>query len=101
MRDDKQGNEAWIGDAVLALFAREWILKDPSITPKERAVAFKNMTSNQFLSSVGKPTAMEARIGHIYEAQGLQAAFDHIEATFVPIFKKQQAKARRPGSYRG
>jgi dsRNA-specific ribonuclease len=43
---------------------------------------------------------MEAEIGVIYERDGLQAAFDHIEEKFVPMFKKQLAKRRQPGSYR-
>lgn len=100
MKASQKRDEAWIGDAVLALFAREWILKAPSIKSDERAEAFIQMTSNQFLSSVGEPTAMEAEIGRIYEAEGLEAAFTHIEATYVPLFKKQQAKTKQPGSYR-
>ncbi len=100
MAPDKERDEAWIGDAVLSLFARQWILREPSIQPKLRAEAFIRMTSNQFLSSVGEPTAMEAEIGRIYEADGLQAAFDHIEHTYLPLFRKQQAKAKQPGSHR-
>lgn len=100
MNQATQRDDAWIGDAVLALFARQWILKSPEIATREQTRAFIHMTSNQFLASVGEPTAMEARIGRIYEAEGLQAAFDHIESTFVPLFKKQRAKAKRPGSYR-
>ncbi len=100
MKTSQKRDEAWIGDAVLALFAREWILRAPAIKSTERAKAFIQMTSNQFLASVGEPTAMEARIGRIYKADGLEAAFAHIEATFVPLFKKQLAKAQLPGSYR-
>lgn len=100
MTEDEKRTQAWIGDAVLALYARKWILKEPSIKPKERAETFIRMTSNKFLSAVGEPTAMEAEIGCIYEADGLEAAFAHIEEKFVPLFRKQQAKRTQPGSYR-
>lgn len=100
MTEEEKRDKAWIGDAVLALYARQWILREPSISSKERAEAFIDMTSNQFLSGIGEPTAMEAEIGTVYETDGLDAAFKHIEERFVPLFKKQRAKARRPGSYR-
>ncbi|MGB0416921.1 MAG: hypothetical protein ACPGKS_08735 [Coraliomargarita sp.] len=100
MTEDDKRTKAWIGDAVLALFARKWILEQSDIKPKQRSDFFIRMTSNKFLSAIGEPTAMEAAIGVIYETQGLEAAFAHIEATFVPLFKKQQAKAQQPGSYR-
>lgn len=100
MTEQEKRTKAWIGDAVLALFAREWILHQKWIQPKERAERFIEMTSNKFLSAIGQPTAMEAEIGIVYEKKGLEAAFKHIEATYVPLFKKQQAKAKQPGSYR-
>jgi len=100
MDEAEKRTKAWIGDAVLALHAREWILKQSDIAVKERAAVFKQMTSNQFLASLGEPTAMEAEIGVIYEAEGLQAAFEFIESKFLPVFEKQRRKARRPGSYR-
>lgn len=101
MTEDEKRNQAWIGDAVLALFAREWILKAPQINKEERADAFIRMTSNHFLSSVGEPTAMEAEIGRIYQHNGLAAAFAHIQAKYIPLFKKQLAKRQQPGNYRG
>ncbi len=100
MTEDEKRTQAWIGDAVLALFAREWILRAPQIKIKDRHDAFIRMTSNKFLSAIGEPTSMEAEIGVIYESNGLQAAFDHIEKKFVPLFKKQLAKRRQPGSHR-
>ena len=100
MTEDEKRTQAWIGDAVLALFAREWILHAPQIKKEDRADAFIRMTSNQFLSAMGEPTAMEAEIGVIYQRDGLQAAFDHMESKYVPLFKKQLAKRRKPGSYR-
>lgn len=100
MIEEEKRSKAWIGDAVLALYAREWILKQKDIAAKERADVFIQMTSNQFLSSMGEPTAMEAEIGTVYEAEGLQAAFDHIETKFLPLFKKHRSRSRQPGSYR-
>lgn len=100
MIEEAKRAKAWVGDAVLALFAREWILKQKDIAPKERAEVFIQMTSNQFLASLGEPTAMEAEIGVVYEADGLQAAFVHIEEKFLPLFKKHRRRRRQPGSYR-
>jgi len=100
MNEEDKRTKAWIGDAVLALYAREWILKQADIAVKDRAEVFKRMTSNHFLASLGEPTAMETEIGVVYENDGLQAAFDFIEAKFLPIFVKQRKKRKRPGSYR-
>lgn len=100
MNEAEKRNHAWIGDAVLALYARQWILEQKEISNQERANTFIKMTSNKFLSSLGEPTAMEAEIGVIYQKQGLQPAFDHIQSKFLPVFQKQQAKAKQPGNYR-
>ena len=86
---------AWTGDAVLALFAREWILAQPGIPPTERSEVFKAMTSNQFLVSLGEPTAVEAAIGREYRENGLDAAFEHIRECLLPIFLKQRANRQR------
>ena len=53
MTEEDKRTKAWIGDAVLALFAREWILKQENISNKERAEVFIQITSNQFLASIG------------------------------------------------
>lgn len=100
MAEEDKRSQAWVGDAVLALYAREWILQQKDISPKERADVFIQMTSNHFLSALGEPTAMEAEIGRVYTDQGLDSAFEHIEQKFLPVFKKQRAKSRQPGSYR-
>lgn len=89
-------SKAWIGDAVLALFAREWILNQTNIAPDERSSTFIAMTSNDFLSSLGEPTQMEADIGVVYENEGLESAFAYIEERFLPVFKKQRANRRNP-----
>lgn len=77
---------AWIGDAVLALFAREFVLRERGCMD---GIWFTHLTSNDFLSSFGNPTSVEARIGEIYRAEGLAAAHAHIEADFLPLFRKQ------------
>ncbi len=82
--------QAWVGDAVLALFAREWILRQDDIKPGQRTEAFIQMTGNQFLACVGEPTAIEAGIGKVYQSDGLQAAFNHIETTLLPLYLKQR-----------
>lgn len=80
---------AWIGDAVLALFAREFVLRERGCMD---GVWFTHLTSNEFLSAFGNPTSVEARIGEIHRTEGLAAAHAHIEAEFLPLFRKQIAK---------
>ena len=72
--------EAWVGDAVLALFTRRWILTKFGVMDGE---LMNLISSNQFLSRVGNPTAVEAEIGRTYEAQGLDAAFAWIEENLM------------------
>ena len=84
--------EAWIGDAVLALFAREWILKDKK---KMDADVFSRLTSNNFLNSLGPPTKVEAEIGRIFNTEGLKKANDYIEEEILPLFLKQEKKRIR------
>lgn len=100
MDEQEEKAKAWVGDAVLALFAREWILRQSDVAIGERASVFKSMTSNQFLSAFGRPTQVEAAIGIIYEREGLRAAFEHIELLLLPVFKKQRRNPKRPGSWR-
>ena len=88
-------NDAWIGDAVLALFCREWILREFKTTDGERQRA---MSSNQFLSNFGNPTEVEACIGRVYRDEGLAAAFDWIEAKLLPTFSVQEKKKLRQRS---
>lgn len=86
---------AWIGDAVLSLYAREWILREHGAMDGVRLTAF---SSNQFLSAFGDPTEVEAGIGRIYERDGLAAAFAEIESRLLPAFlaqEKRRARQRR------
>ena len=86
--------EAWVGDAVLGLFARERILRTEG---KMDAEMFANMTSNSFLATMGNPTGMEAEIGRLYQKDGLEAAFEKIEKEWIPLFLKQELnRTRRP-----
>jgi dsRNA-specific ribonuclease len=86
----KQEREsAWVGDAVLALFAREWVLRERNNMDGEW---FTHLTSNDFLSAFGNPTRVEASIGKVYREQGLAAAFNFIDTEMVPLFRKRIAK---------
>ncbi len=89
------GQQAWIGDAVLSLYARLKILRDDGILDGPKCV---RMTSNQFLGAVGEPTRVEAEIGRVYEKSGLEAAFGWIETHLIPMFERQEAnRLRRMG----
>ncbi len=87
-------DQAWVGDAVLHLFVREWALAKPSRPDNEVVERF---VSNGFLSTVGQPDHVEAQIGRIYRSEGLEAAFEHIRTTLLPIFERQQLNRSRQG----
>ena len=80
---------AWIGDAVLALFARQFVLRERNMMDGEW---FTRMTSNEFLSAFGNPTRVEASIGKLFLERGLDAAFAWMDAELVPLFRKQISK---------
>jgi hypothetical protein len=88
----KERQEAWIGDAVLGLFARRWILQNAGRMDSEMLTA---MTSNQFLSTISNPTRLESRIGRRYREEGLAEAFALIEAELLPKFLAQQRNRAR------
>ena len=80
--------EAWIGDAVLELYARQKALDDKhgrDLPLKSRFVR------NAFLSQLGQPTRVEATIGRLYQEGGLESAFAWITAHLHPLFLKQEA----------
>lgn len=81
--------EAWIGDAVLGLYCRLRILRSDGEVNGDK---FTRMTSNQFLSTFGEPSQVEAEIGRRYAQHGLDTAFAWIEAELVPNFDKREAK---------
>lgn len=79
--------KAWIGDAVLALCVREWLLQQDG---RVSSAKFENLTSNAFLTTLGNPTKVEAEIGLAYEAEGLEAAREWIQNRIIPQFLKQE-----------
>jgi dsRNA-specific ribonuclease len=86
--------EAWIGDAVLELYARHWVLKESNQRDADRKVRF---VRNSFLSQLGQPTRVEAEIGRRYQEEGLKAAFDWIARHLQDLFAKQEAnRAKAP-----
>ena len=91
-KKEMEQEDAWIGDAVLGLFAREWILQNEK---KMNAKMFSRMTSNHFLNSLGNPTKVEAEIGLIFNNEGLEKAFSYIEKSILPLFLKQKKKRIR------
>jgi dsRNA-specific ribonuclease len=85
--EEQMRNDAWIGDAVLALFARSWLLQTvQGENAKDRNRLFELWVSNQFLSSFGEPTSVEAAIGRTYASGGLPAAFAFIEDNLLNRF---------------
>ncbi len=90
--EERLRQDAWLGDAVLELYVREWILLRENRVDAEMKRRF---TCNEFLNCLGVPTKVEARIGVVYQEQGLQAAFHLIEQELEPLFLKQEAKRKR------
>ncbi len=84
--------EAWVGDAVLSLYARLKILRDDGLIDGAKSV---RLTSNQFLSCFGEPSEVEAEIGQVYSSQGLDEAFRFIESRLIPVFERQEARRRK------
>ena len=87
----REREAAWIGDAVLALFARQFVLRERDSMD---GVWFTRLTSNDFLSAFGNPTRVEAEIGKLYLDGGLEAAYEWMDAHLIPLFRKQVANKR-------
>ena len=81
-----------MGDAVLCLYARQRILREDGQIGASKCT---RMTSNQFLSAVGEASEVEAEIGRVYAAAGLEAAFAWIERKLMPVFERQESKRER------
>lgn len=94
----QEREEAWVGDAVLALYMRRLILSEQG---KMDGEMFVRCTSNDFLRNIGNPTSVEALIGRIYEEQGLQAAFDWMEFQLLPVFRQQEKNHQQKMAHRG
>jgi dsRNA-specific ribonuclease len=86
--------EAWIGDAVLALYARLKILREDGRVDGEKC---KRLTSNRFLGTLGEPTKVEAQVGRVFASEGLEGAFRWIDQHLLPLFERQEANRLRRG----
>jgi dsRNA-specific ribonuclease len=53
------------------------------------------MTSNRFLACFGEASAVEAKIGRLYQREGLHAAYLWIEEHLIPRFQKEEANRLR------
>jgi dsRNA-specific ribonuclease len=84
--------DAWLGDAVLELYVRQWILRHHGSIDADMKTRF---TCNSFLNSLGNPTRVEAAIGRIHQKEGLQAAWEWIQQHIEPHFLRQEAKKER------
>lgn len=74
--------QAWVGDAILALYVREWILSFNKGAID--GALFVEFTSNDFLRLTGNATGVEAQIGVVYKEQGLAAANAWIDEHLRP-----------------
>ena len=84
--------EAWVGDAILALYVREWILSEEH---QINGRLFIEFTSNDFLRRTGNPTGVEAQIGRIFKSNGLNAAYSWIEQVLRPKMEERWRSLRR------
>lgn len=84
--------DAWVGDAVLGLYARSRILRERGSVDN---ASLEQMTSNRFLAGIGEPSEVEAAIGRVYVGDGLEAAFAWIEEKVMPLFLRQEEKRLR------
>ncbi len=84
--------QAWIGDAVLSLYARSHILAAGGGVD---SAAFERMTANRFLAALGDPSSVEAEIGRAYETGGLPQAFAWIEEHLMPLYRRQEENRLR------
>ena len=78
---------AWIGDAVLALYVREWILSFNN--RRMDGEIFVSLTSNQFLRLVGNATEVEAQIGRAYYEGGMTGAYAWIDSRLRPLMEER------------
>lgn len=92
MERNELREKAWVGDAILALYSREWILREKGRMDGPLQTL---MTSNDFLATIGNPTQVEASIGVVYQTDGLEAAFNYIEEEILPSFIAQERKRAR------
>lgn len=92
--EERLRKEAWIGDAVLALYIRSWILESFHDINGDLFIEF---TSNDFLSRIGNATAVEAEIGRAYAEGGLDAGFAWIKDKLEPRIQERLKSLRKKG----
>lgn len=80
---------AWLGDSVLGLVMREWLLDTYPRRGSELGELFAWSTSNDFLSAFGQPTSVEAGIGRIYLREGIRAAMRYVQSDILPLAQKR------------
>ena len=95
--DQQLQDDAWLGDAILALFVRQLMITNSISSSALRGELYAWFTSNQFLSGFGRPTEVEAKIGIVYREQGLESAFGYIKTALLPMMQKQLPKRIKPG----
>lgn len=79
--------QAWVGDAILALYVREWILSFNGGAID--GALFIEFTSNNFLRLTGNATGVEAIIGRVFKQGGLEAAYAWIEENLRPRMEQR------------
>ncbi len=90
--DPKTRAQAWVGDAILALYVREWIL---SFRGQIDGKLFIEFTSNDFLRLTGNATGVEAQIGRIFKSDGLEASYAWIEQNLRPKMEQRLHTLRK------
>ena len=93
-QDPRVRAEAWVGDAILALYVREWIL---SFRKEIDGKLFIEMTSNDFLRLTGNATGVEAEIGRVFKSDGLEGAYAWIGHHLRPRMEERLHVLRRRG----
>jgi len=76
---------AWLGDAALALVAREWILETKGGLDGE---IHRVITSNKFLRAFGHPTKVEAELGALFKKEGIEGVRNRFLTKFLPKFRE-------------
>lgn len=77
---------AWLGDAALAIVAREWILDLKGTLDGE---LHRRITSNEFLRCFGHPTKVEAELGILYRQGGVAAVRERFLSVMVPKYRER------------
>ena len=85
----QQGEDAWIGDAVLSVYARTRVLREQG---KISANDERLLVSNRIINSYAQPTKTEALIGRRFRESGFDAAMLWIRENLEPVWAKQTEK---------